>query len=291
MWTADLGNGAGTNEADSGLSAPTAEEISGFSATTSTSTTTTSTLDPSLVQKPRIFITSQKRSMDLGGIAGADAICTAEAHQPAKALLVDESGCAGKPCRRASVGAWPPTSGSIDWPLHPLTTYYNIDWTEELGTTDCHGLISGLSHPVTSECTNQATGLARGFATGETCQGFTSSDASDHISVGWACSSGGGLLVGGTMSCHAKMKFLCVTTPDLPEPGHCPAFEVMELENYRKYITGTGHVVVYAGERVALVLAGTARTAEFDPDVSDTRATAAMQLIVSNLQKMLPRCT
>ena len=40
------------------------------------------------------------------GIAGADARCSAEANQPAKALLVDEDGCDGLPCRRASSSAY-----------------------------------------------------------------------------------------------------------------------------------------------------------------------------------------
>ena len=78
--------------------------------------------------------------MNLGGIAGADAICTAEAGQAAKALLVDSSGCGGAPCRRASTQAWPPTEGRIDWPLQPRTTYYNKDWTEEVGFTVGHGV-------------------------------------------------------------------------------------------------------------------------------------------------------
>ena len=60
----------------------------------------------------------------------------------------------------------------------------------------------------------------------------------------------------------------------------------MELQNYQKYITGSGHVVVYAGERVALVLPDTARTASFNPDKGDPKASDAMELVVSNLQKM-----
>ena len=71
--------------------------------------------------------------MDLGGLAGADAICTAEAGQAAKALLLDDTGCPGPPCRRVSVKTWPPDAGRADWPVLPRTTYYNKDWTEEVG--------------------------------------------------------------------------------------------------------------------------------------------------------------
>ena len=138
VWTADLGSGAGTKEASSGLSAPTAEMIAAFAPPT----TTTTTVDPALFAKPRIFLTSEKHSMNLGGIGGADAICTKEAGQPAKALLADESGCDGAPCRRASMGTWPPTEGRVDWPLLPKTTYFNKDWSQEAGQSESANMSS-----------------------------------------------------------------------------------------------------------------------------------------------------
>ena len=59
VWTADLGTGAGTNEATSGLSAPSDDMIASFSPPT----TTTTTMDPVLLAKPRIFLTAKKLGM------------------------------------------------------------------------------------------------------------------------------------------------------------------------------------------------------------------------------------
>ena len=74
-----------------------------------------------------------------GGIAGADAVCAAQAaSHPApawakggvfKALLAAESGCGtsgNDPCRRATVtpGAG---DGSIDWPVRASGAYYGLD--------------------------------------------------------------------------------------------------------------------------------------------------------------------
>ncbi|CAE7584022.1 unnamed protein product [Symbiodinium natans] len=261
--------------------------------------------------------------MNLGGIAGADAICTAEAGQAAKALLVDSSGCGGAPCRRASTQAWPPTEGRIDWPLQPRTTYYNKDWTEEVGftvghgvnthepepsiaqmvenewvlTTDCHALLAGTFHnPVTSTgCSNQVTGLKKDFQTksSATCKSYTSADPADQMSVGWSCATNGPALVynwvypKGTQSCDIKKQFVCVTTPEPTAAATCDEWKVLQLEDYKAFISGSGKAVVYEGPRLALVIADTARSAEFNPDVNDAKTTAAMKDIVSNLEKML----
>ncbi|CAJ1375994.1 unnamed protein product [Effrenium voratum] len=289
VWTADLGTGASTNEAVSGLSAPSPDQVASFAAPT----TTTTTLDPALAAKLRIFVTSEKHSMNLGGLSGADAICTAEAGQAAKALLADDSGCPGVPCRRASVKSWPPDAERKDWPLQPRTTYYSKDWTQEVVTTDCHGLMAGgLTHPL-STCSNQATGMTVDWQTFATCKGYTSSDAADQLAVGWSCANDArGLIFSwtgseGTKSCESKEYFLCVTTSDQAVPEQCPDFEVLQLDDYQGYITGSGKAVVYMGPRVALVVAETARTSEFDPDVNDAATTEAMKHIVSNLEKML----
>jgi hypothetical protein len=48
-------------------------------------------LPPSSVGR-RIFVTTQRQNLGMGGITGADKICTTNAGEAAKALLVDESG-------------------------------------------------------------------------------------------------------------------------------------------------------------------------------------------------------
>ena len=64
--------------------------------------------------------------MSFGGIAGADAICANEAAAKGlpnglrfAALLVDEAGCDGKPCRRTSVTPGLGDS-AIDWVIAPM---------------------------------------------------------------------------------------------------------------------------------------------------------------------------
>jgi len=288
VWTADLGTGAGEQEAASGLSAPTPEELAAFTP----SSPQAPTVPDALLQTPRIFMTSDAHSMSLGGIAGADEVCTEEAGQPAKALLVDDSGCDGRPCRRASDGTWPPVQGRVDWPLLPNTTYFNKDWSVEVGKTNCHALLSTLWEPVTGECTNQATGLDSDWSTrkGQTCQSFTSNSAADSLGVGWACSNTmKEVLSGGQVSCDAARQFLCVTTPELPAED-CPPppdFEVLELDDYQARISGTQHVTVYQGTRVALVIADSARDTNFNPDAADEATNQAMRMVVHNLENML----
>mmetsp|Transcript_18171 Transcript_18171/g.26239 ORF Transcript_18171/g.26239 Transcript_18171/m.26239 type:complete len:384 (+) Transcript_18171:326-1477(+) len=172
---------------------------------------------------PRIFLTARTYSMNLGGIAGADAICTAEAGGPAKALLTDETGCGGNPCRRAA-------SPQIDWPLLPRTAYYTADFSAVVATTDSSGLLPAqLSNPViVPGCNNQATGMGGDWSTrtGFTCSDWTSSASSGRVAVGWLCPDGLGtsnLLNGGDFDCGASLKFLCATSPSSTKPSTKPS--------------------------------------------------------------------
>jgi hypothetical protein len=51
-------------------------------------------LPPTVVvgRRRRIFVTTQRQNLGMGGITGADTICTTNAGEASKALLVDESG-------------------------------------------------------------------------------------------------------------------------------------------------------------------------------------------------------
>mmetsp|Transcript_72411 Transcript_72411/g.169591 ORF Transcript_72411/g.169591 Transcript_72411/m.169591 type:complete len:523 (-) Transcript_72411:113-1681(-) len=169
----------------------------------------------------RIFITSNYYSMNLGGISGADAICASEAGVPAKALLVDEGGCGGEPCRRGTPLA------QVDWPLLPNTDYYNFDMSAKVATTTCVGLLpSSLESPIRiteSFCRNQASGFERSWATkvGKTCNDWTSNSENDTVALGWVCGSEpdglntGFVLDGGNGRCSDPAQFLCATTPDI----------------------------------------------------------------------------
>jgi hypothetical protein len=239
--------------------------------------------------------------MNMGGIAGADAICSAEAGGPAKALLSDESGCSGGPCRRAS-------SPQIDWPLRPLTTYYTADFSSVLATTDSSGLLPAQlsSAVIVSGCLNEATGLGSDWSTlaGYTCKDWTSTASSDRVAVGWLCPqslSTPDLLRGGSFDCSGLLQFLCATwdpkaptaSPVSPVPSKIPSssmptadFMVYELNNYNPYIYGGPHVVVYEGIRAAVVVADGVQ-GEFSPNISDAKSKAAMRAVVVNIERML----
>jgi len=170
-----------------------------------------STISPSSRPEPRIFITPQEYSMNLGGIAGADAICTSLVGRSAQALLSDETGCSGGPCRRA-------TSPKIAWPLQPNTVYYNADYSAIVATTDSNAMLpTQLTNPITvqSRCINQALGMNSDWitTTGLTCNNWNSTASTDKASVGWLCPTGlstHDLLSGGTKNCNYPMQFLCV---------------------------------------------------------------------------------
>ena len=115
-------------------------------------------------------------SLEPRGVAAADAICTAEAVAggganssglKAAALLVDETGCAGLPCRRASLHSW---SGQkqIDWPLKPNATYNRLDNVSAVGFTNAHALLAWplyLGATPDALCDRIATGLASDWTT------------------------------------------------------------------------------------------------------------------------------
>jgi hypothetical protein len=102
----------------------------------------------------RLFFTPN--NMKLHGVASGDSACSASAPDGvlAKALMVDEHGCNGQPCRRASLtsqcsrgtsGAGCPKvgvgDGQIDWPLKPGHMYTRSDNTT-VGFTLSNGLLS-----------------------------------------------------------------------------------------------------------------------------------------------------
>ena len=163
------------------------------------------------------------------GIAGADAICTTEAGgYSAKALLVDETGCNGQPCRRATITPYI-GDGQIDWPLIPNTAYYNANLSLVVATTRPNGLFpSTLLAAITApNCLNQASGLDNDWTTrvGMTCGNWRQSTG--EIGVGHICSdtfSTKNFINGGSWSqCSVTIHLICVTraineSSSLPPP-------------------------------------------------------------------------
>lgn len=260
------------------------------------------------VPNRRIFLTSQPYVMN-GGIAALDQICTNEAGEPAKALVTDETGCGGKPCRQAiSSNMLDRTLGQIDWPLFPNTTYYNnFANSSMIATTDCFGFLpSTLQSPVqTSNCLNQASGMDKGWMTrpGATCNDWTSTSMTSQRAVGWLCPNGlstADLLQGGFTDCSGSFKFLCVTNPPSPSapPAPCgpPALpaagtiDFREVFNYNPYIAGSTHALIIRGQRLAVVInLESAAASSFQPNPANAADVEAMRVVVYNLERMLAK--
>jgi len=295
IWTADLGSGAGTQEADSGFAPPTAEEITAYTFTTTTTTTTL--LPPQYYERPRIWLTQNSHSTDLG-IAGADAICTAEAGQPSKAFIgSDES-------RRAykkpydDQGFWPPTVGRIDWPLLANMTYYSFDLTHPVISTNCHGLITNSQAPVSTDfCGNFLSGISEDFTVKPelSCSGFTSTQG--QATAGWACqgfqSAAAGGLYGQSwapLGCGSS-RFLCVTLlPDANyDDAHCPDFWAEELDYYVGKYTQSLHQWAYHGTRLVILIDDKptdilALERSWVPDSPEAKTT--MKFLITELERL-----
>eukprot|EP00039_Didymoeca_costata_P003595 m.68609 g.68609 ORF g.68609 m.68609 type:complete len:511 (+) comp11983_c0_seq1:112-1644(+) len=167
----------------------------------------------------RLFFLNKSYPLNMGGIKGSDAICTAEAGVPSKSLLVDETGCEGNPCRRATIT---PNrgDGQIDWPLLANRVYRRFDNSTALGWTTDNALLNFPLFWYISDtwmdggCRNQASGMNSTWNTaiGKTCQSWSSNSSTDHQAIGWTCSTDGGMFSGGgPFACDGGNAWLCVT--------------------------------------------------------------------------------
>ena len=171
----------------------------------------------------RLFLTAASYDTDLGGIAGADAICTAAAPGGAplasKAVLVDEDGGCngpGTPCRRASISPYR-GDGQIDWALAPHAVYYQPDNSTVAGFTDAMGLLAFPLYSNELPCDNQASGLRVDWTTqpNGTCASWRRGEKDGQpplLSIGWSCGVDDGLLYGGASNwpCGGS-RLLCAT--------------------------------------------------------------------------------
>eukprot|EP00282_Hemiselmis_andersenii_P015780 CAMPEP_0114133204 /NCGR_PEP_ID=MMETSP0043_2-20121206/13500_1 /TAXON_ID=464988 /ORGANISM="Hemiselmis andersenii, Strain CCMP644" /LENGTH=166 /DNA_ID=CAMNT_0001226763 /DNA_START=7 /DNA_END=507 /DNA_ORIENTATION=+ len=160
-------------------------------------------------------ITNAVSIASIGGLSGADALCTADAigNVASKALLAGEGGGG----RSGLVGS------QIDWPLKPNTEYWSKDESRLVTVTNGDSVIPnpmlGLIQTVSNF--NQASGFNADWSpkVGETCTSWTSGNSFETLAVGWlctdvntvACLEPSSLLVGGTGNCGESKKFLCVT--------------------------------------------------------------------------------
>lgn len=137
-----------------------------------------------------IFITNTPVTGNIGGVAGADALCAADANKPDsrtyKALIVD--GTARVAC--TNVGCFSGTSGQTDWVLAASTDYYRSDATTIIGTTTANkvfNLVTGLTNSLTDSSLYIWTGLIGDWTTAsDTCTQWTSASNALTATVGTA---------------------------------------------------------------------------------------------------------
>ncbi len=151
----------------------------------------------------------------MGGMAGADALCEADAGKPNmstyKALLVD--GVSRIACTTANCSGG---AEGTDWVLLPSTLYQRADGTA-IDTTNASGIFTfPLSNPLTTQTTtlNLWTGMNNDWTVfSSNCLGWTTSAAGEFGRVGQsntAMGVGSGTISLFGISCSSSVTLLCV---------------------------------------------------------------------------------
>lgn len=161
------------------------------------------------------FVTTTTSAGNLGGIAGADVICNADASKPNgstyKAYLVDATNRIACTTANCTGGL----SEHTDWVLAPNTTYVRGNGNAVIiGTTDANGLfVAPLDANYTSGLgVNIWTGLQTNWRTdSETCSNWTDNTIGENGSFAITSTKGAGALRAGSQTCDLTMTNLaCV---------------------------------------------------------------------------------
>lgn len=184
----------------------------------------------------RLYATSRSYdpAMQVGslvGIAAADAICQQEAIAAGvlasnasslevsryRALLADEDGCAGKPCRRATVTPGV-GDGPIDWVIAANAAYYLLDNTTLISWSNASRML-GVSNHTHLTPGNQISPFGAGWVTlpNRTCNSWRWSEGMAGGPFGMAVGDqrllGKGFTAGAqgdrNVKCHSA-PFICV---------------------------------------------------------------------------------
>ena len=201
---------------------------------------------PGIVYGGRLFVThgGPSTNMSFGGktgIAAADALCASQAPTdsglPAeyyKALLADEAGCGGKPCRRASVTpGW--GDGAIDWVIAPNAAYYLLDNTTLVTVSNATRMLGVANHTKVGGG-NQLAPFVKGWVTApnSTCNSWRWTSGMPGGPYGVTLGSQGyprePFTGGGSYRC-SRSDFICVEMgslgpwppPPPPPPPPAPA--------------------------------------------------------------------
>lgn len=159
------------------------------------------------VSVKRIYLTSVPNG-DLGGIAGADALCQASAGKPADAVQVKAmlAGAVRAACTTAGCSGG--ANEHTDWVLQPLTRYERVDGTL-IGVTNDIGLFSfPLSGSIDNDDREVFTGMSTDWRNAQNCSNWTSSSVTG--AQGHANNTGSGLLRAYDQFCNRGATIYCV---------------------------------------------------------------------------------
>lgn len=163
------------------------------------------------VGEKRTFVSSAASIGNLGGIAGADAVCNSDAAKPSitpniyKAMIVD--GTTRKASTTTNAG-----DGQIDWVLLPSTSYFRTNGTTQIMTTNANGIFpfGTLTNSFETAAIPYWTGLNTNWTTSaNTCSNWSSMAGNGQ--VGQATPTTNASISGASSPCNGAVPFLlCV---------------------------------------------------------------------------------
>lgn len=108
----------------------------------------------------KMFVTATTYNANLLGIAGADAKCSVDSNKPVtgtyKALLVDDSNRRACTSANCTVGG---ITEQIDWVIAPNVSYYSLNTSAFIFTSDVNGVFTGSLTTTVSAPTGIWTGI------------------------------------------------------------------------------------------------------------------------------------
>lgn len=165
---------------------------------------------PNVPAKPRIFVmTPESTQGNIGSSAAADALCMASAAKPStgtyKALLAttNRRACTNPTCTSAAE--------NLDWVFAANKTYYRVDTTTVVGTTNAAGIfVFPLSASLTDIFEGIYTGLNANWTTGQNCNNWTSSSGAVNGSQGFSDATTTSFISGVIGGCDNGNHLACV---------------------------------------------------------------------------------
>ena len=164
------------------------------------------------VGEKRIFISSTSSKGNLGGIAGADAICNSDANKPSiapnvyKALLV--LGATRRGSATANIG-----DSQIDWVFAANTRYFRSNGTTQIFTANANSIFpyGTLTNSFDSANSDYWTGINSDWTNNiNTCGSWTSASSSSNGAQGNSLTTDATSISFGSANCENTFNLVCI---------------------------------------------------------------------------------